>query len=290
MHQIRYFMAVCEHGSFSRAAEAMDVSQPALTAGVKKLEEEIGYELFHREGRRVILTELGRMVKPHLEQVLGETETAREIAKNFKLLRQVPLRVGVMPTIGPMRLARFFESFRARTPGVELAIREASLERLAQELERGDLDLAIVSAPAGLSDTYRTEPIYRERYVVVFAPGHRFERLNAVALSDVSKEEYVDRLACELRETVMAVCADRKIELYAKFRSEREDWVQAMVLANLGFAFMPEYSLTMQGLLQRPLVDPPVERIVLVADVRGRSRTPAAQLFVQGMRGFRWPV
>lgn len=288
LQQIRYFLAICEHGSFSRAAEACDVSQPALTAAIKKLEEEAGGQLLHREGKRLVVSELGRMVKPHLEQVLGERDAALRVARNFHLLRATPLRIGVIPTIGPVRLAGFFEHYRQKNPGVELAVREAALETLLGELERGELDFAIVNAPGGLSDTFRAEPLYREGYVVVFPPGHRFESLKAVKLADVSRQPYVDRLSCELREMVMKVCADREIELYATFRSEREDWVEAMVKARLGVAFMPEYSVTLDDVRARPLVDPAVERTVLLVDVRGRSRTPAAKQFADGIRTYDW--
>ena len=290
LQQIRYFLAIHEHGGFSRAALACDVSQPALTAAIKKLETEVGAPVFYREGKRLLLTELGRMVKPHLEQVLKGTQTAREIARNFTLLRQAPLRIGVMTTIGPVRVAHFFRRFHQSHPGVELTVRDATLPVLLHELELGEIDIAVVSTPEGLGDTFRSEPLYTERYVVVFPPGHRFERLNGIALSDVSGEDYVDRLACELRESVMAACSQRKVELYAAFRSEREDWVESMVLAGLGFAFMPQYSVRLIGLQQRPLVDPPVERTVLVADVRGRLRSPATKLFVQDILTYKWPV
>ena len=290
LQQIRYFLAIHEHGSFSRAAQACDVSQPALTAAIKKIETEIGAPLLYREGKRLVLTELGRMVKPHLEQVLVGTQTARAIARDFTLLRQAPLRIGVMTTIGPTRMSRFFQHFHQGNPGIELTVRDATLPGLLHDLERGDLDLVVASSPKDLGDTFRSEPLYRERYVVVFPPGHRLEGLESIALSDLAGEDYVDRLACELREAVMAACGQRKVELYAAFRSEREDWVESMVLAGLGFAFMPEYSVRLSGLQQRPLVDPPVERAVLITDVRGRQRAPASRLFVESIRAYHWPA
>lgn len=288
LQQIRYFLAIHEHGGFSRAAEVCDVSQPALTAAIKKLEAEIGSPLFHREGKRLVLTELGAMVKPHLEQVLSGTQAAREIARDFKLLRQAPLRVGVMATVGPVRISRFFDFFHRAHPGVELTVRDAGLPLLLHELVRGELDLAIITSPESITDTFRTESLYSERYVVVFPEGHRFSKSDEIRLADVSGESYVDRLACEMRETVMGVCGERGVELYATFRSEREDWVESMVAAGLGFAFMPEYSVRLERLLRRPLVDPVVERSVLLADVRGRQRSPAAKLFVETIRGFEW--
>ena len=288
LQQIRYFRAIQEHGSFSRAAGECLVSQPALTAAIKKLETEIGSPLFYREGKRLVLTQLGRLLEPAFERALQGTENAHEIAHNFKLLRQAPLRVGVMSTIGPVRLARFLESFHRQHPGVELTVHDAALPSLLHDMESGELDLAVVSTPQPLGDAFRSEPLYVEPYVVVFAPGHRLERLEGIRLSDVNGEAYVDRLGCELRETVMAVCGQRKVELYAAFRSEREDWVESMALAGLGFAFMPRYSVRLAGLQQRPLLDPVVERTVLVVDVRGRHRVPAAKLFVEQLRTFQW--
>src|SRR5579859_6765244 len=242
LHQIRYFLSVCEHGSFSRAAEACEVSQPALTTAIKKLEGEIGAPLLHREGKRVVVTELGCRMRPHLEQVLDQTGRAVDVARNFCLLRKAPLRVGTMSTIGPAQLSGFLAGFRATNPGIELTIEEARLPELLRRLEADELELAIMSSPHALPDAFRSEPLYRERYVVAFPRGHAFEQLEHVTLANTSGKDYVDRLACELREIVMGVCRERRVELYAGFRTDREDWVQTMVLAGLGFAFMPEYS------------------------------------------------
>ena len=288
LHQIRYFLAVCEHGSISRAAEACEVSQPAMTASIKKLEADIGAPLLHREGKRVVVTELGCRMRPHLEQVLAETGRAEDVARNFRLLKKAPLRVGTMPTIGPAQLSGFLASFRAANPGIELTVHEAPLAELLRGLEADELELAIVSSPQPLPDAFRSAPLYRERYVVAFPRGHAFERLDLVTLADTSGKDYVDRLACELREIVMGVCRDRRVELYASFRTDREDWVQSMVLAGLGFAFMPEYSVTLKSVATRPLVEPPVERAVVAVEVRGRKRSPPADLFFQALHAHRW--
>jgi DNA-binding transcriptional LysR family regulator len=281
MHQVRYFLALCEHGGFGRAAEACAVSQPARTTAMKRLEQELGGALFHREGKRLVLSRLGQMVRPHIEQLQGESQATVQIARNFRLLKSVPLSIGVMPSIGPLRIARLFERFRRHNPHVELAVSAGSAVQLLKLLDKDELDFALLSAPQGLSDQYRAEPAYRERYMVVFPPGHRFERFGTIALADVSGENYVDRLSCEMREAVMTLCTERKVELYANYRSEREDWIESMVAAGLGFAFMPEYSVNHKGVLARLLVDPQVERTLQLVDVRGRRRSPAAQAFAQ---------
>ena len=92
-----------------------------------------------------------------------------------------------------------------------------------------------------------------------------------------------------MREMVMSVCEARNVQLYARFRSEREDWIQAMVLARIGFAFMPEFSVTLPGLLVRPLVEPEVRRDVVLATMPGRPHSPAVAAFVRAARAFSWP-
>jgi len=287
MHQVRYFLALCEHGGFARAATACGVSQPALTTAMKRLEQELGGPLFHREGRRLVLSRLGQMVRPHIEKLQEQSHTTAQIARNFRLLKSAPLAIGVMPSIGPAWMSSFLERFRARAPSAEVAVSAAPLLPLLKDLANGDLDFALVSAPDGVPDEFRTEVCYRERYVVAFPRGHRFERLETVGLGDVDGESYVDRLACELRETVMAICDQRKVRLYASYRSEREDWVEAMVARGLGVAFMPEHSVSRADVRSRPLVDPVVERTLLLVDVRGRRRAPAAHAFAQALTAYR---
>jgi DNA-binding transcriptional LysR family regulator len=289
MAQIRYVLAAAKHLNFTRAASDCNVTQPALTKGVKALEDELGASLFHREGRRILLSEFGRSMLPHLQHIADEADTARVIAQNFRLLEKVPIRLGVMSTVGHLRLARFLARFEKLHKGLELSVSEGSVSDLSDRLSDGEIDIAIMTRTDPLAAAFRTHVLYSERYVVVFPPEHRLGRLNAVPLRELSGEPYVDRLACEMREMVMAVCTDMEVSLYARFRSEREDWVQAMVLAGIGFAFMPEYSVTLPGLMQRPLTEPSVERQVCTVTVPGRRHSPAVDAFLRATRSFAWP-
>lgn len=288
MHQLRYFLAASRTLSFTRAAEICHVSQPALTTAIKKLEGRLGGPLFHRDGRRLCLTEFGRRMQPHLAQILEQTEVAETVAESFRLLDQVPIRLGMMSTIGPMRLSRFLASFEQDCPGVEVAVHEGSPERLAEQLDADELDLAILNPLDGFQEPYRSEPLYRERYVVLLPPEHPLRERNAISLQDLSEQPYVDRLSCEMREMVMGVCEARGVKLYARFRSEREDWVQAMVVANIGFAFMPEHSVTHPDMVCRPLIDPAVERSISLISVPGRRHPPAVAAFVRAARSRKW--
>ena len=289
MSQIKYVLAAAHALNFTKAASDCNVSQPALTKAIKTLEAELGTPLFHREGKRILLSEFGRSMLPHFQHILDEAEVTRSLAQNFRLLNKVPIRLGVMSTVGHLRLARFLAHFEKSYEGVELSVIEDGLTGLRSKLDNGDLDVAVLNPMEGLGEGFHTHDLYRERYVVIFPPEHRLAKLDAVKLCDLSGEPYVDRLACEMREMVVGVCEDMNVELYARFRSEREDWVQAMVLARIGFAFMPEYSVTLPGLLQRPLVEPVVERTVCLVTVPGRPFTPAVSAFVRAVQCFAWP-
>jgi DNA-binding transcriptional LysR family regulator len=288
MGQIRYVLSAARHQNFTRAAEECGVSQPALTKGIKALETELGAPLFNREGRKISVSTFGRSMLPHFQSIAEEAEATRALAENFRLLAQVPVKLGVQSTIGHVRLARFLAEFETRHEGIELAVSEASRETLQRQLDEGEIDLTIMTRDEA-GEKFRLTPLYDERYVVVFPPGHRLGHSNAITLGQLSGQPYVDRLSCEMREMVMGVCQSRGVELYARFRSEREDWVQAMVLAGIGFAFMPEYSVTLPGLVQRPLIEPEVSRSVVAASVPGRQHSPAAAALMRAAQGFRWP-
>jgi DNA-binding transcriptional LysR family regulator len=288
MHQVRYFLAAAKALSFTRAAQVCNVSQPALTTAIKKLEAQLGSPLFHREGRHIALTEFGRRMAPHLGQIVEQAKAAETVANDFRLLNRVPVRVGIMSTIGPMRIAALMASIEKQAPGLETAVRDGAPEALAAQLDADELDMAILNPLDGLGENYRAEPLYSERYVVLLPPDHPFRERNALALRDLSGQPYVDRLACEMREMVMGVCDDMGVKLYARFRSEREDWVQAMVMASIGFAFMPEYSVTHPDSVRRPLVDPEVKRTISLITVRGRKHAPAVSAFLRGVRAHKW--
>ena len=289
MSQIRYVLSAAKHLNFTKAASECNVSQPALTKGVKALEADLGAAVFHREGRKILLSDFGRSMLPHLQHIVDEAAATQILAQNFRLLEKVPLRLGVLSTIGHVRLARFLAQFEKSNEGLELSVSEESAPELKDKLSEGEIDVAFMTVTEDLENEFRTRELYSERYVVVFPPEHRLGNLDAVSLEELSGERYVDRLACELREMVRSVCESKGVELYARFRSEREDWVQAMVAAGIGFAFMPEYSVTLPGLMQRPLVEPVVERRVAACTVPGRKHSPALDALMRASNSFTWP-
>ncbi|HJS30446.1 MAG TPA: LysR family transcriptional regulator [Alphaproteobacteria bacterium] len=289
MHQVRYFLAVCDTLNFTRAAEACNVTQPALTRAIQKLEEELGGLLFRRERSATHITDLGRLMKPHLETVLHQTEAARTTAQSFLRLEEAPLNVGVMCTIGPLRFVDFLSHFHHDNPGIDLALKESVPAQLSDLLAEGTLDVAVMAQPDAFGERFDIKQLYRERFVVGFAPGHRFEAMNAVPLAQLHGEAYLARLNCEYRDHIRGLREATGAQVRYAFRSEREDWIQIMAAAGLGFCVIPEFSPVIPGLVTRPIIDPEIEREVSVVTVAGRRFSPAVAKFVQQMRKHKWP-
>ena len=111
MHEIRYFLAVCDTLNFTRAAERCNVSQPSLTRAIQKLEAELGGLLFRRERAATHLTDLGELVRPRLEQIAKDAATVRTTANSFLRMKDAPLSFGIMCTIGPLRSVGFLSRF-----------------------------------------------------------------------------------------------------------------------------------------------------------------------------------
>lgn len=288
MHQVRYFLAVCETLNFTRAAEACHVAQPSLTKAIKKLEEELGGELFRRERNQTHLTELGRLMKPHLETIYDASEAAKADADGFRVQDKSSINLGVMSTIGPGQMVGFLSRLREELPNLDLAITEAPGNDLVQALLNGDVEVALLGLP-DLPERLRAQPLYPERYTIAFAEGHAFERMNAVPLSALDGIDYLKRVHCEFSDHFDALGAEKTFQVNVRYSSEREDWVQALVLAGLGCSIMPEYLPALPGISSRPVSEPEVARTISLVTVAGRRHAPALDAMVRLAQRYPWP-
>ena len=244
--------------------------------------------LFRRERNRTHLTDLGRLLRPQLEEVMRRSEAVKSAARSFLKLDDAPLKLGVMCTIGPVRFMGFLARFRADNPGVELTLVEGVPERLSALLLAGDLDVAIMAQPEAFDERLDLRVLYREPYVIAFPPGHRFEAMNAVPVAALAGEDYLLRVNCEYKDFIGDACRGHGFSTAKVYRSEREDWVQAMALAGMGVTFLPAYSPLIPGLLTRVVVDPEIARDVTLATIAGRRFSPAVAGFVRAVQAYKW--
>ena len=130
MHQVRYFLAVAEELNFTRASERCNVTQPSLSRAIKLLEEELGGLLFHRERESTHLTDLGHMVRPHLQSVYDHSRLAKRLSREF--VRKWPLKLGIMSTVSPDEIVDLIASVRIRHADVELRLCDANAKECAR--------------------------------------------------------------------------------------------------------------------------------------------------------------
>ena len=290
MHQLRYFLAVCQTLNFTSAAELCHVSQPSLSRAIKNLEGELGGPLFRRERSRTHLSDLGRMMRPYLEQCLANASAAKAAAEGAQRLDEAPLNLGIMCTIGPSRITGLISKLHREMPGIRLSLRDAVPDDLIGRLLDGDLDVALFGLPRELPDRFDSYSLYRERFVVAFPPGHRFERQNAVKLRDMDQEPYLVRSNCEYTDYIANLLEEKDVSLNVRYESEREDWIQSMIMAGMGSSLMPEHLSMHPNLARRLVVDPDVTREIDLVTVSGRRFSPAVAAFVRMARTHEWSV
>jgi DNA-binding transcriptional LysR family regulator len=289
-HQIRYFLMAAENLNFTRAAKQCHVSQPALTRAIQKLEDELGGTLFVRDGRAVTLSPLGRLMREHLQHIQETQQMARTVAKNF--LHETPseLNIGVMCTIGPDVLSAFLNEFRNRHRDILVILHDIGPEALPELLYTGSLDCAFV-ALHGDQDFKKvsTHDLFEEDMVVAFADGHRFAELQEVTLFDVAEEAYVDRLKCEIRQPFFDFMNQNDLNLRVVCSSQRDDWIQELVIRGLGVSVMPRFSITTRRLGWRRFTGPLSGcRQIKIARADSLSPEPPAHAFFSDAAIFEW--
>jgi len=288
LHEIRYYLALSEALNFTRAAEACNVTQPALTRAIKNLEDKLGGTLIHRERGNTHLTELGRLMLPYFSEMFVKMDEAQRRAESFVKLNESRLTVGLMCTIGPSKLIDLFADFNGRYRGVELYLKDSSSEALEELLIQGEIDVGIYCKPDAPSEELHTQPLYTERFMIAAAPGHPLARLPKIRLVDLDGHSYLRRANCEYRDYIRSFSNDLGVEVKRPYASERDDWIQCMVLAGLGFTLIPEYAVTVPGLVVRELAEPEFVRQINLVTVRGRPHAPAVGAFVHACRRYPW--
>jgi DNA-binding transcriptional LysR family regulator len=282
MHQIRYFLAIAEELNFTRASEKCNVTQPSLSRAIQLLEAELGGLLFHREHKRTHLTELGRMVRPHLEAVYAQLQTAKQLSKDFVHMKKAPLKLGIMSTISPDEIVDMIANLRTRYQGLELQLCDASARDLRERLLAGDLEVVIYALPGEEPDT-RTHiiPLFREQMVIAVSRNHRLASKTVFPVTEMNGEPYIHRVNCEFASYADGILREQGVTCSPTYWSERDDWTLAMIAAGLGFGFMPANAVKHPGVVGLPVVEPEFWRQVNLVSMRGRRHSPGVGALVR---------
>ena len=281
LHQLRYFCAVAETGSFSRAAEQSHVSQPSLSQQILKLEGELGARLFDRLGRSVRLTELGKTFLPRARAVLRELEAAKGDVVERKEFIGGQIAIGVIPTVAPYFLPPLLTDFSRKYPKVQLTVVEEITPVLLDRLRVGTIDVAILALPIR-GHEFETIPLLTERLYAALPKRHKLASRASLSLKDLRAEPFLLlRDGHCFRDTAVAACDRARLHPQIVFESGQFSSLLSMVGAGMGISIVPEMAIDKKAACRYVLIaDDHATRTIGAAVLRGRSLTRAHQCFL----------
>ncbi len=235
--EIRYFLAMSQTLNFTKAAELCQVSQPALTRGIQKMEDELGGLLFSREPNNVHMTDLGRLIEPRLAEIMAQAGEAKRTATRFLKLEGASLTLGIMCTVAPVQFVSFLGRFRADHPGIEIILLEDVPDRLCDLLAKGEMDMALMASPDSFPPPLHASKLYSERFVIACSASHRFAMKDEIRMADLDGEFFLSRINCEFKDVLDGMCRENGANLVKSYQSDREDWILTMVAAGMGVCF-----------------------------------------------------
>jgi LysR family hydrogen peroxide-inducible transcriptional activator len=284
IHQLRYFVAVAEEGSFSRAAAREHVAQPSLSQQIQKLEAEMDHRLFDRLSRSVVVTEAGKCLLEYARKILVQIAEARRCLDDLKHDVAGRLTIGAILTMAPYVLPKLIGKFQARYPKVELEILEDTTESLALRLEEGTLDIAIMST-CQQSSTLEAHPLGKEPLFVLLANQHRLAKKKKISWSDLKSEKFLllHEVHC-LSAQICQLLAAHDLRPELALRGTQLATIAQMVATGMGVSVVPQMMVEHElpsGCVALPFTPPvPMRELNLLRNPL-RYETKAAAAFHQ---------
>ncbi len=285
LHQLRYFCAVAETGSFSRAAEQSHVAQPSLSQQILKLESELGARLFDRLGRTVRLTDLGRAFLPRARAVLRELEAAKGDVRERRDSISGPLSVGVIPTVAPYLLPPLLTLFTRQFPQAQVTVVEEITPVLLERLRASRVDVALLALPIR-GHEFESFPLLTEPLFAALPHKHRLIGRKSIALKDLRKEAFLLlRDGHCFRETAVAACDRARLNPQVVFESGQFSSILSMVGAGMGVSIVPEMAIEKRASCRYVrIADDEAVRTIGAVVLRGRSLTRVHRAFLGHLR------
>jgi LysR family transcriptional regulator, hydrogen peroxide-inducible genes activator len=285
LHQLRYFCAIAETGSFSRAAEQSHVAQPSLSQQILKLEDELGARLFDRLGRSVRLTDVGKAFLPRARAVLRELEAAKGDVVERKESLGGPLSVGVIPTIAPYFLPPQLTSFTRQFPQAHLTVVEDITPVLLDRLRAGTVDVAILALPIR-GHEFDSFALLTERLFAALPRKHALANRRALSLKDLRKESFLLlRDGHCFRDTAVAACDRARLNPQIVFESGQFSSILSMVGTGMGVSIVPEMAIDRNPrCCYVSIADNEAARTIGAVILRGRSLTRLHHAFLAHLR------
>lgn len=282
LRQLKVFESVARHLSFSRAAEELHLTQPAVSMQVKQLEEQAGLPLTEMVGKKVFLTEAGEEVARHARRIAQQLREAEEALDAIKGVRGGRLSIGVIST-AKYFAPRLLAEFRRRHPGIELDLRVNNRETVVRQLADNEIDLAIMGQPpqefTTVAETFADHPL-----VIVAAPDHPLAARARVMPADLAEETFLIREpGSGTRATMERYFADAGFAPRHVLEMVGNETIKQAVMAGLGLAFISSHTVSLEcevgRLVRLPVAGTPVIRRWFVVHRADKELLPVAETF-----------
>lgn len=248
---LRYFLMVIEEGNFSRAAQRCNVSQPTLSAGIAKLEREVGRPLFHRTNRRVELTPAGATFAGHARRIEAEFAAAAIAMRSAE--DRPPLRLGVLATIPDQRLGALVADLMRDRPEIRVELIEGRERELMERLTRGRIDAAFTIIRPG-ARRFTTEPLLTEGYSLALPASHPLAGDAVIEAAALGDSPMIARRACEVLADTSRHFTARGVRPFFAARTTNDGRALELIRAGLGVTVMPD-SYAAEGVVRPKLAD-----------------------------------
>jgi DNA-binding transcriptional LysR family regulator len=279
LRQLRYFVAVAEDQSFTRAGERLHVAQPALSVQVRRLEKELGVELLDRSRRTIRVTDAGAMLQREARRLLNELDQTVELVRRTGMGGVGRLAVGFVPSAANEVLPPLLRRYGAAHPGVELSLHEMAPDALVRSLHQGRLDVAFLYLPFD-DPTLDTAVVARESFIAALPSDHPLAESEPVDVDALAGEPFI--LPARhgmpgLHAQVLGICTDAGFTPRAV---QENVWlvqtIVGLVAAGVGVALLPASAraLARRGVVYRTLRGDTAHVVELAAVWRRDDRSP----------------
>jgi LysR family hydrogen peroxide-inducible transcriptional activator len=281
LQELKYLVALADHGHFGRAAEACFITQSTLSTQIKKLEDFLGVTLFDRSLKRVTPTPIGREILQAARNIVEEAERIRELAKHAQDPMARTIHLGVIPTLGPYYLPHALTLVHKKHPGLRMLLREEMTPQILEHLLDGKLDAGLLALPV-TDDSLRVEPLFYEPFYAALPSDHALAKHQVLKVSDIMGEKLLllDEGHC-LRDQALDVCGSGS-RGREEVRATSLETLRQMVAMGLGLTLLPALSVdagprvNRKAVEIRPFKTPPPGRTIALA---WRKRAPFPETF-----------
>ncbi|WP_051791116.1 LysR family transcriptional regulator [Amycolatopsis jejuensis] len=275
LRQVEHFLAVVRHRSFTRAAQDVHVVQSALSASIRKLETDLGAELFDRTTRRVTLTPAGEALLPLAHRIEGDVESARGEVAAVTGLSRGRVSIGTIQTLTVLDLPARLGEFRTRYPGIRISVREGTIPGLTAAVAAGELDLSYVGGP--LPEELTEFGRWHQNLVLLTYPGHRLANRRRIRVADLDGEPFVDFTGSGLQALVDRAFTEAGVRRDQVCEASHVPLLVDLVAAGLGITVVPEQVAERSGLPFARVTQPTLARTIHLTGRSARLTNPAAR-------------